>query len=292
MIKYSVLTYVFNGDEFLRDVPKDEEIEYVCVTDNRELKSDVWKIIVDEDLVGMDPLYASFYVRYHPFKYCTGDVCLRMDGSIRIKQSLLPLFEYFDKSENDICVMVSSRSNTIRKELMFWMNPKHKDVKEKQIKLYENLGIDIDKEGVIQSPISITRNSQICNNCDDVCWSMIEELSTPDVIARPSQVIMTVAISLNPNLKIMFVDENLIQSEIMQWCKHNSDNIRRSMFFLKHNFFFDKPIKIHNFDEIYCNNDVVRGTFEVRKPFSDIFNIKQQSTSWQNLCSSKLLRFE
>lgn len=256
-MKYSILTYIFNNGDILRDAPKDDNIEYICVTDNPNLQSDTWKIIVDEDLKDLNPEYASFYVRYHPFKYCTGDICIRVDGSIQIKESLLLIFEEFDNSGNDICIMTNSRAKTIAGELLYWIGPYYTDVKKNQVELYKELGIDITKEGCIQSPITITRNNNLCNECDALSWKIIESLSTDNCTMRPTQVAMTVAIEHTKGLKIMFVDESLIQSNYLQWCNHNRDSRRKSFFLVKHTKFFDKGIKIHQFNGIHSNNDLV-----------------------------------
>lgn len=277
--KYSVLTYIFNNGDILRDAPKDDNIEYICVTDNPNLQSDTWKIIVDEDLKDYDSELTSFYVRYHPFKYCSGDICIRIDGSIQINKSLLSIFKEFEDSGNDICVMTNSRAININRELCWWMQSIYKDVKRKQVELYDKLGIDIDKEGVIQSPISITRNNDLCNSCDALCYKMIEDLSTKEITARPTQVIMTVAIQLTEGLKIMFVDENLIQSDTMQWHGHNNTRKRKSIFCIKHNYFFDKPVIIHNFNGVHYNNDLVQREAKTGKLFSNIFDIRKQLSS-------------
>ena len=276
---YNVLTYIFNGDEYLRDVPKDDSIEYVCVTDNPNLQHENWTVIVDEDLKGMDPLLASFYVRYHPFKYCTGDVCMRIDGSIKIQESILSLFEEFDNSGYDVCVMTNSRATTIERELYFWLSILYKDLKESQKELYKTLGVDITQEGCIQSPLTITRNSDKCNYCDKLCWSFIESLSTEKQTMRPSQVAMTVALHLTEGLKIMFVDESLIQSNLMQWCKHGSDLRRRSMMRAQHTSFFGNPIKIHQFNGVRCINDKFWEKTDGRKYSHNIFDIKKLITS-------------
>lgn len=45
-IKYSIITMVFNNYDLLREPEEvDENAEYICITDNPDLKSDVWKII-------------------------------------------------------------------------------------------------------------------------------------------------------------------------------------------------------------------------------------------------------
>lgn len=278
-MKYSVLTYIFGNIECLRETTKDDYIEYICVTDNPNLKSNTWKIIVDEELIGYSPEYASFYVRYHPFKYCSTDICMRMDGSIQIKGSLLPVFEEFDSSNKDICIMTNSRAKTIKWELLHWMQPLYKEVKTKQIELYKELGVDIDEEGCIQSPLSITRNNDLCNDCDSKCWNMIKKLSTNEYTARPTQVIMTVAIYLTKGLDIMFVDENLIQSNIMQWYHHNDDRYRKSLGIINHTKFFDLPIKTHKFNGVHSITNKFWRETENRMSDSNKFNtIKQLFT--------------
>lgn len=278
-MKYSVLTYIFGNIECLRETTKDDYIEYICVTDNPNLKSNTWKIIVDEELIGYSPEYASFYVRYHPFKYCSTDICMRMDGSIQIKGSLLPVFEEFDSSNKDICIMTNSRAKTIKWELLHWMQPLYKEVKKKQIELYKELGVDIDEEGCIQSPLSITRNNNLCNDCDSKCWNMIKELSTNEYTARPTQVIMTVAIYLTKGLDIIFVDENLIQSNVMQWHHHNDDRYRKSLGIINHTKFFDLPIKIHKFNGVHSiTNEFWRETKNRMSNSNKVNTIKQLFT--------------
>lgn len=287
MYKYSVLTCIFNNYDTLKEVPYDDTIEFICVTDNKDLKSNSWKIIIDEELLGLDPEYASFYVRYHPFKYCSTDICLRTDASIQIKESLLPIFREFDSSNKDICVMTNSRAKTIKWELFHWMQPYYRDVKKKQVELYKELGVDINKEGCIQSPISITRNNSLCNECDIRSWNMIKQLSTDEYTARPTQVIMTVAIYLTKGLDIMFVDENLIQSNIMQWYHHDGIRERRSLGIIKHNEFFDIPIKIYNFNGVYSITNEFRREATKGVSNSNQFNIIKQYFAKQNLLNSK-----
>lgn len=244
-MKYSVLTYIFGNSEILREAPIDTEIEYICVTDNKELKSDSWKIIYDEDLKDMSALHASFYVRYHPFKYCSGEYCIRLDGSIQINKSLLPIFKQFENSNKDMCVMTNSRAHNLLLELLHWIG--FKPVLQKQLELYKDLNINILKQGSLQSPFSIVKNNDICTSCDALCWKWIQELSSLYKTVRPSQALMTAAVYKTEGLDVMFVSEELIQSEYMQWCQHNSSKKRVSHNILKHTKFFDQPIEIYTF---------------------------------------------
>lgn len=245
-MKYSVLTYIFGGGELLREVPKDSNIEYICVTDDETLQSDSWTIVIDEDLKDMTPLHASFYVRHHPFKYCTGDICIRVDGSVQIKKSLLPIFEEFEASGKDMCVMTNSRAFNIMFEMFQWFG--YSDIIAKQFNMYKQLNIPTLKTGSLQATFSIVKNNDTCNACDELCWSWINELAKNCNKVRPSQALMTAAVYLTPELDLMFVDENLIQSNYMQWYHHNSDRIRKSKRILNHSKFFGEPIKIHCFE--------------------------------------------
>lgn len=244
-MKYSVLTYIFGDGEILREAPIDANVEYVCVTDNPNLTSKSWKVIMDSDLKDLHPLQASFYVRYHPFKYCSGDICIRIDGSIQIKESLLSIFEQFEQSEKDICVMTNSRATTIITEMFKWSG--YSKVLSKQLPLYQKNKINILTQGSLQSPFSITKNTELCNSCDELCYSWIYKLYKECGSVRPSQALMTAAVQCTEGLNVMFIDESLIQSNYMQWYHHNSERIRKSKTIFKHSQFFGKPIQIEYF---------------------------------------------
>ena len=48
LYKYSVLCYIFNGYEQVREVQeKDPNAEYILVTDDPKLKSNTWKVVYD-----------------------------------------------------------------------------------------------------------------------------------------------------------------------------------------------------------------------------------------------------
>lgn len=88
MIKYSIVTMVFNNYDLLRE-PKvvDENAEYVCITDNKELKSDVWKIrympALDTDkLSGIQKTYIIKYAKFLNFISNESKYVIRVDASV------------------------------------------------------------------------------------------------------------------------------------------------------------------------------------------------------------------
>lgn len=253
--KYSVITYIFGYNDILRDVPYDENIEYICVTNRKDLHSNSWRVVVDESLNGWDNTLASFYVRHHPFKYCSCNVCLRVDSTIDIQRQPSSILEEFSNTENDVCVMTNSRAKNITLEMLMWVSPCYRDIMKSQRVLYKNLGINISDYGCLQSPFSIIRKNNVCKVWDETCWDIISGTSTDEVTMRPSQVAMTVATELTKDLKVMFVDEYLIQSNFFRWCQHSNNKSRKSPNIIKHTKFFGKPILIHQFNGVRCIND-------------------------------------
>jgi hypothetical protein len=59
---------------------------------------------------------------------------------------------------------------------------------------------------------------------------------------------MTAAVHLTSGLNLMFVTEDLIQSDYMQWYHHNSEKTRKSKHIARHTKFFNKPVEIHSFE--------------------------------------------
>ena len=96
MAKYSVLTFVFNDYDFIREpLELSNDCEYILVTDNKDIKSTKWNIkYLPKEYENASGFTKSFYVRYHPFEFVSTDVCIVLDGSNQIKKPL-------DKLVND-----------------------------------------------------------------------------------------------------------------------------------------------------------------------------------------------
>ena len=78
MPKYTIISYCFGNYDILREPEHvDPDAEYVYVTD-KEIPSKNWKVIVDPVLSKKDPLYATYYVRHHPFEFASTPIaCLK-----------------------------------------------------------------------------------------------------------------------------------------------------------------------------------------------------------------------
>ena len=105
--KYSVLSYLIGDYECLReiefDTTKNDNVEYILVTDRKDLKSKTWTVIYDPDLdkPHFNAFDRTFFVRYNLFKYAKHDICVRFDHSFQLVKPLDSLIEKFEEGNYD-----------------------------------------------------------------------------------------------------------------------------------------------------------------------------------------------
>ena len=109
--KYCVVTMIFNNYEPIREpLEVSENADYICFTDNKDLKSDNWKVIYLEefDTDEMSGIQKTFRLRYQLYKYIPNlqdfDYVFRIDGSVQILASLDPIIQYLYKYNYDLMV--------------------------------------------------------------------------------------------------------------------------------------------------------------------------------------------
>lgn len=122
--RYSILTFIIGKNyETVHEIDnKQDDVEYLLVTDDKDLRSDTWKVIFDEDLLKCKtPFERCFRVRYNVFKYCTTDTCVTIDGSMHVKGSLDNLINVFDGGEYDICLMPHPLWSDLLTEYNAWI---------------------------------------------------------------------------------------------------------------------------------------------------------------------------
>lgn len=228
--KYSVLTYVFGTYEKLREVKCDIEpdVEYICVTDNENLKSNTWKIIVDHNLDGKGVFDKCFSVRYNPFEYVSSDICIRIDGSIGIFKSLTPLVNAFNESECDALFMLHPYRDNIIVEYNTWIQYRNFPLEraQKHVDFLQRLGYDFNnKKGMIEIGFNICKNTKVNNDINRIMYATMKYLGDDNDIDRLDQTVITAMLDKYcPYMKIFFVGEDIIHSDYLKWYGHNTDN--------------------------------------------------------------------
>jgi hypothetical protein len=97
MAKFTVITAIFGNYDCLRDNQhQNKDVDYLCITDNPNLKSNTWKIIVNPEQINPDwsPRKKTYYVRYHLFEFCNTPNAIWMDASIELQDVSKILTEF------------------------------------------------------------------------------------------------------------------------------------------------------------------------------------------------------
>lgn len=150
------------------------------VTDNPLLKSNTWTVIYDESLLKMESNWnRTFYVRYNLFNYCKTDICVRIDGSIGIKGSLDPIVNKLIDENYDLGLLIHECRNNIIDELKAWKYlrnyPDNKILN--QMMFFDKSHYPMDYKGLIELTMSVTRNTKIQKEIDQLTYYFVSYLS-------------------------------------------------------------------------------------------------------------------
>lgn len=229
MYKYSILMYNFNNYEILRDpIEIDPECEYIYVTDNPNLKSDKWKIIIDKDLEGLSVFDKCYNVRFNLFKYATTSVCIYLDGSIQIYKSLRKIYDDFIKSNCDIGLNIHPTRNNLIDEYREWIRIRNYDQIQAQkcMLMFKIAEYDLQFKGLYQGTMRICKNTELNKNIDTFTLNTLKILGKENEIERLDQTIYSFIINKFFNeIKIFGFSQQVFQSEYMRWCQHGSSYI-------------------------------------------------------------------
>lgn len=249
--RYTVLTYNFGQYEIVREVEeKDPEAEYILVTDDRQLVSNTWNVIYDQNLDGLKPFDQVLNVRYNWFKYSNTDICVRVDGSIWVKKSLKPLIDIFEEGQYDISLMPHPMRDNFIDEYKAWVDIRgySKEQAQKCIEFMRSKGYDFDYKGLFQLNFSIQRRNAVSEEMNSITWSYLKELGENGAMERIDQIPFSFVVNtLYSKIKVLPVSEQIVRSYYMQWYEHNSIVPNLNMFydFSKDNerFMFNQKVK-------------------------------------------------
>ena len=167
-MKYAVVTFLFNKYDLLRQpLHVDENADYYCITDDKNLKDDVWKCIYVEDfdtdkLTGVQKTYMmkySFY-QYIPVDY---EYFICIDASIEIKNDISEILEYYNKNGIDVGFSVHPFRSRYVDEYNEWM--RSRGLSKKYFDIFEKYCNDNnissgDFSGLIECTVKIFKNTE------------------------------------------------------------------------------------------------------------------------------------
>ena len=230
MKKYSILTFMFNGYEFIREPLKtSENAEYILVTDDPTLKSDKWTIkLIPEEYRNASGFTKSFYVRYHPFEFVNTDTCLVLDGSIQINEILDKFVNDFLESGKDICLSAACMlANPFYAEYNWFVRMKGYDANQarKNMSMLKAIGYNESFRGYFEANIKICKNTRITNELHDFVWETILKVSDDKMnVDRLDQTLLSGIVNIIfTELSVFPICRQAIQSTKLTWMEHNTN---------------------------------------------------------------------
>lgn len=227
-MKYSVITYIFNNYEQVHEIEsKDENAEYILVTDNKNLTSDTWTIIY-EPLLDTDKLTGiakTFIVKYNAYKYVSNEIYIRLDSQITITSSLNDIVSEFNEDGYDIGVIQHAYTLSFAQEYYEWEYYRKHEHKWRK-RFFEQINnYDYSREwkGLFGTTVSICRKTKAMSDFFD---EMLKLLFIPDTLEcdNNDQCYMTLLLMTKYNnfIKTKIISWTIILSNIMHICHHGT----------------------------------------------------------------------
>jgi len=224
---YTILTYNFGDYDLLREIDNPQEnVEYICVTDRTDISSKSWNLYYDASLNGLSPMEKVYQVRYNCFKYCSTNLCVKIDSSIQILNSIDSLVTDFERNDKRIAVLVHPRSKTIEEEYHTWITERNLPLIEKET-LYNYVkenDFNIDFNGLYEVGFMIVKKDYDTLKLNEKMLGGISYFKDKMGGMRVDQVLFSVIINnCFSYLNAMPLSHSIIQSDKLRWMIHGSD---------------------------------------------------------------------
>lgn len=221
---YSVLTVNTNTYEPVREVKNpNPAVEYVCVTDNPELKSETWKIIYVENVYFLD-------VKHHQYDYVSTDVCLWLDGSYQIDDDPTESFVLpFIKSKKEFAISLHDVRHNCIEECVYWMytRPNRMSLKNGSafiVNVISNGGIIFDT--LFQTSCMLTKKTKNVCSIFNKLIELENKLSADGRYSDDQTTLSYIANIYYPNwngwLLMNFASTSC--NTFFHWCNHGTDS--------------------------------------------------------------------
>lgn len=230
MIKYSVLTFIFGNYERLHDVlDVQPNVEYICITDNKNIKSDTWNVIYDEINPDYTPFRKVIEVRYNPFKYVNSDICLIIDGSIQIKRFPIKLFSKFTSDNYDIAVLIHPERYDLIDEINAWEKIRNlPSVNVNACKnLLSNISYDNKYKGLFQVGLMLVKNTNVSNSLFNKILTINNSCALKNDSFRVDQIIFSTIINkyFSKTIKLLPLSSLILHGKYFSFFAHGTNSV-------------------------------------------------------------------
>ena len=216
-MRYTVISFNFKNYDLVREPRNpDPEADYVFVTDKVPEGDSRWRFVVDKDLPTHDPIYASYFVRYHPFRYAKTDIVVVVDASVKINDSLAPIVDEFVEYGADYMPMLTSYGSDDVKMDAFKRMGRVDDKELSDLNYFLEEQGQTGWKGSIGCAFAIFRNTEPAVKLLYYTWQKLLELAVP----RMDEVVLHKMLYNATGIKVLLTSIQILQSTYMTYCKH------------------------------------------------------------------------
>lgn len=229
--KYSVLTYNFNNYEIIHEPEYvDPDAEYIYVTDDKNIKSDVWKVIVDESLNTMGKWEKMYFVRYNPFLYCTTDICVRIDASMSPGACMPDVVNKFIDGGYEVGFVIGGYCDNIEDNLnlcKLWKGFSDNEIAS-YIDYFKKNGYNPKQKGHIGGGFQIHRKCHTTSTINSMTFSALECIGYENNLsdcARNDEIVYGFTIqNYFCSVKFMAMDASVYNGDVLTIYNHGTNN--------------------------------------------------------------------
>lgn len=230
--KYSVVTTNFGNYEDIKEVSNPvDDVEYIIVTDNPALKYNTWKTVLFDDYDKLAfPDLAWIYVKWFTFKYCSCDICLYIDGSIKINNDFSELVQYFLNNNYEYAATIENNYMYADDMFSLWAKRNYhgytNEAHHSSIEYLKSIGYDPNKPGLINTAFLLKRKTELTQKIDKTVWDILSRNGKASYMEyRIMEPAFTHSLNIhayNSN-KILILDHNIKYSDWFTWMFHKSN---------------------------------------------------------------------
>jgi hypothetical protein len=217
--KFAVYTAIFNDyDELMEPRVVEEQIDYICYTDNESLNSDTWEF---RTLSSIDnPSLANRRIKILPHKYIPDyQISVYIDGNILIRGEITPLIKKY-LSSADMAVYPHPKRKRVQEEAEACVraNKANQGAINAQMEAYKSEGFP-DSQQLSENRILFRRH-----NVEDIITTMEDwwvEVST----RVPRDQLSLMFVLWKNNISVVYIPTTVQESNYFEIYPHKPDGI-------------------------------------------------------------------
>ena len=186
--KITVYTCIIGGyDQLKEPLFTSESIEYICFTNNVNVKSPNWKIVLVQNEQGLENVRLARYIKMFPEKFLQkGGTSVWVDAKYEIKDDLREYIKLYGKTENILCYPHPVR-DCIYQEADTCIKDKRIDFESMhyQVEQYKKNGYPIHSGLYETGCIVRNHNDKEVQTLMQAWWNEIEKFTHRDQISFP-----------------------------------------------------------------------------------------------------------